>query len=72
MIKQITIIFSFFISFWSVCQEGLFQHAPNTTSQNLNGPVKEIHEKSFVGGDENGVYVILKAGWKTSWERDTK
>lgn len=72
VIKQITIIFSFFISFWSVCQERLFQHAPNTTSQNLNGPVKEIHEKSFVGGDENGVYVILKAGWKTSWERDSK
>lgn len=72
MMTQVTIVFSILISFLSVGQDGLYPHTPNTASQNLNGNVKILQEKSFVGVDNNGTYDIHKAGWKTTWERDSK
>jgi len=60
------------ISFWSIGQEGVYQDAPNWSSENLKGEVKFIEEKSFNGIEQNGEYVAKSPGWQYTWERDTK
>lgn len=67
-----SLFYIIFFSFCSKAQEDWKLDAPNWKTENLKGRVRIIEEKSFVGKEQNGTYVVVKPGWESTWEKDSK